>query len=382
MELTKDALAELIKSGAEEAVKPLLERQAEVDSKLAQAKRERDEFGTPNYTRAFGLSSESQEKMVNLMVALLRNDVAEVKLVAGTSSAAGGYLVPTDVAETIISIVPKYGVVRADSTIWPMTADTVDVPTQIASLADYWVGENQTKGGTANSDLFGKVTLTTAAHGVLVIVTEKLIRASAPNVVNFLITEMARALGKGTDYAFFRGKTVTGGTNITALAAVSGVTAAATTSGAFSTLDADDLDACIAAVDSDVLDGAAFYMNPATLWGIVSKITNGASGEYVYNPGTVGQPPSWRGFPLKTSSQIPGTTAVNTAFVYFGNMRYNLVGQRQGVTMDTAREATIVQSGTTTNLWQAGVQALKVEEGIAMGVAQGAAFAYVKSAAS
>jgi hypothetical protein len=63
-------------------------------------------------------------------------------------------------------------------------------------------------------------------------------------------------------------------------------------------------------------------------------------------------------------------------------MRYNLVGQRQGVTMDTAREATIVQSGTTTNLWQAGVQALKVEEGIAMGVAQGAAFAYVKSAAS
>jgi HK97 family phage major capsid protein len=130
-------------------------------------------------------------------------------------------------------------------------------------------------------------------------------------------------------------------------------------------------------------------MNSQVLFGVVAGLKQnvGTSAPAVYQPAIGGQPAMWRGFPIEMVARLPGISAPSTPFVCFGNLKYNFIGQRQDITMDSAREATIVQSNadgstTTLNLWQQGMQALKIEERIDIQVAYGRAFSYAKTAAS
>ncbi len=398
MEMTLEQLKALVKESADAAVAPLMEKQAETENKLAEAWAKREEVKVggvsagcqPSYDKVFGISKEAAEQTMEIARALIAGDLARVKLVTGTASGTGGALLPTEVANVIMNIAPTFGVARQYSTIWPMTEETVDVPKQIANLNDYWVGESDAtnqypKGTGAQPNLFGKVTLTAKAHGVLIPITEKMIRGSSPNVVNFLITEMARALGKGTDDAAFNGKSIDGAVNITGIRAdgdLTAITLSGTGQNTYAGLTVAAMDSAIAAVDSDTHDGAAFYCNAAVLWGVIAGLVAPGSTIPVYHPGTDGKPGTYRGFPVRTTSALSGTSTANTDFIVFGNLRYVLLGQREEVRMDTAREATIVQNSKTYNLWQMGIQALKVEEDIDLRVVFGTAFSKIKTAAS
>ena len=331
-----------------------------------------------------GISEESCKKFIDVSAALLEGDYARAKAVIGSADATGGYLIPTEVAATILNIVPKYGVVRRYATVWPMATNNENVPKQIANLYDYVVDEGVAL--TAGSgNLFGVINLAAKRHGTIVPITDSVINNSKANVVDFLVEEMARALGKGSDYIGFLGKSSAG----TAVASMPGILAntdatAVTIGATFSTLTTAYMDTLIASVEEDVLDGARFFMNSKVLFGVVAglKETADTGSKAVYTPASGTNPAMWRGFPIEMVSALPGTTAVSTKFICFGNLKYLLIGQRDSLTLDTAREATIVEGETTYNLWQQGMKALKVEEMIDIEVAFGRAFSYAKTAAS
>lgn len=335
-------------------------------------------------TSKLGISEESCKQFIDTTAALLEGDFARAKAVSGADNATGGYLIPTEVAATVMNIAPKYGVVRRLATVWPMATKNVNVPKQIANLYDYVVDEGSAL--TAGSgNLFGVINLAAKRHGTIVPITNDMIDNSEANVVDFLVEEMGRALGKGSDSIGFLGKTSAG----TSVASMPGILAnsdatAETIGATFSTLTTAHMDALIASVEEDVLDGARFFMNSKVLYGVVAglKQTADTGAPIVYTPATGTNPAMWRGFPIELVSALPGTTAVSTKFICFGNLKYLLIGQCKGLAMDTAREATIVEGGTTYNLWQQGMKALKIEEMIDIEVAYGRAFAYAKTAAS
>ncbi len=332
-----------------------------------------------------GIPEEACSKFLKVTRALLEGDVAGAKAVSGADNATGGYLIPTEVADTILAIAPKYGVVRRYATIWPMATKNVNVSKAISNLYDYVVTEGVALVPADSGNLFGVVNLTAKKHGTIVPITDDMVEFSSANIVDFLVEEMARALGKGTDSIAFLGKTSAG----TAVSSMPGIfanadaTAVITSGTGFSTLTAANMDDAIAALDNDVLDGARFYMNSKVLFGIVAKLKQGTGDTtYIYTPASGNNPAMWRGFPIELVGQLPGTTAADTKFIGFGNLKYLLLGQLKAVTMDTAREATIVEGGTTYNLWQQGMKALKVEEMIDIKVAFGKAFSYIKTAVS
>lgn len=333
-----------------------------------------------------GISEDSCKIFLDTTKALLEGDIARAKVVSGADSATGGYLIPTEVADAILNIAPKYGVIRRYATMWPMGNKNVDVPKQISNLYDYVVDEGTSNTPAASGNLFGRVQLAAKRHGTIVPFTDDMVDFATVNIVDFLVTEIARAMGKGTDSIGFLGKT-SAGTSVSSMPGIlanSDATAVTTTGTTFAHLSADDLDSCIASLDNDVLDEARFYMNSKVLYGVVAKLheNTGDSAGYIYTPASGTNPAMWRGFPIELVGQLPGTTAVNTKFICFGNLKYLIVGQAKSVNMDVAREATIVEGSTTYNLWQQGIKALKVEEMIDIKVAFGQAFSYVKTAAS
>jgi len=332
-----------------------------------------------------GISEEACGNFLKMTRGLLAGDIAEVKAVSGAADATGGYLIPTEVAATILQIAPTYGVVSRYATVWPMKSKSMNVPKSILDLYDYVIDEAAAM-TAASGNLFGVVALAAKKHGTIVPITDEMIENASVNVVDFLVQAMAWALSGGRDSIGFLGKTLAGTTvsSMPGILANADVTAVTTSGTTFGTLTTGNMDDCISAVSSRVLNGARFYMNSKVLFGVVAKLKEnvGDSARAVYTPASGTNPAMWRGFPIEMVEVLPGTTAVNTKFICFGNLKYLLLGQREGVSMDTAREATIVEGATTFNLWQQGMKALKVEEQMDLKVAFGSGFSYVKTTAS
>ncbi len=331
----------------------------------------------------YDIPEEACQKFLNVTKAFMEGDIAGAKAVIGTDGATGGYLIPTEVADTILTIAPKYGVVRKYATIWSMGQRNVNVAKAIANLYDYVVDEGASLTPAASGNLFGQIPLSAKRHGSIVPLTNDMVDFASVNVVDFLVEEISRAIAKGTDSIGFLGKT-SAGTTVSSMPGIFNNNEAipiTTTGTTFNTLTADKLDDCIASLDGDVLDGARFYMNSKVLYGIVAKLKDGAN-QYIYQPATGNNPAMWRGFPIEIVNVLPGTTAVDTKFICFGNLKYLILGQVRSIAMDTAREATIIEGNTTYNLWQQGMKAIKVEEMIDIKVAFGKAFSYIKTAAS
>lgn len=331
----------------------------------------------------YGITEEACQRFLNVTKSLLEGDIAGAKVVSGGSNTTGGYLIPTEVADTIISITPNYGVVRKYATIWTMGQRSVNVPKAIANLYDYVVDEGASLTPAVSGNLFGQIPLSAKRHGSLVPITSDMIDFASVNVVDFLVEQISRAISKGTDSIAFLGKTSAG----TAVSSMPGIfadadaTAVPTSGTTFSTLSATNMDGCISALDGDLLDGARFYMNSKVLFGFVAGLKDN-DGRLIYQPATGTNPAMWRGFPIEITNVLPGTSEIDTKFICFGNLKYLFLGQAKGVMMDTAREATIIEGNTTYNLWQQGMKAIKVEEMIDIKVAFGKAFSYIKTAAS
>jgi len=366
--------------GLEQKIAKLEEIAKEANNKLLNA------LKTAKPVSKYGVSEESCMKFIKLTRALLAGDIAEAKVVSGASPATGGYLIPTEVAGTILSIVHQYSVALRYSTIFPMGSKNVNIPKAIANLYDYVVDEGVSLTPVASGNLFGVVPLSAKRHGSIVPITNDMIESASVNVVDFLMEEIARALAKGTDSITFLGTTSAGTTvsSMPGILANEEVTAVTTSTTAITSLKVKDLDDCIASVDSSVLDGARFFMNTAVLYGVVANLkeNTGENAGLIYQPATGDRPAMWRGFPIETVSCLPSSGGANTKFIAFGNLKYNIIGRLGELSYDTAREATIIEGSTTYNLWQQGMQAIKLEEMIDIKVAFPTAFAYIKTASS
>ncbi|HXK44768.1 MAG TPA: phage major capsid protein, partial [bacterium] len=121
--------------GLEQKIAKLEETAKEANNKLLNA------LKTAKPVSKYGVSEESCMKFIKLTRALLAGDIAEAKVVSGASNATGGYLIPTEVAGTILSIVPQYSVALRYSTIFPMGSKNVNIPKAVANLYDYVVDE-------------------------------------------------------------------------------------------------------------------------------------------------------------------------------------------------------------------------------------------------
>ena len=122
---------------------------------------------------------------------------------SGAQNTAGGYLVPTPLAQTIIDLRQRYGVFRANARVWPMTSDVENIPRRTGGVTAYFVGDNQEI--TASDKAWDQVSLTARKLGVLCKYSSEISEDAVLNIADDLAGEIALAFAYKEDLCGFSG---------------------------------------------------------------------------------------------------------------------------------------------------------------------------------
>ena len=264
----------------------------------------------------------------------------------------GGYLVPQILANEIIFLRDKFGVMRQNARVMGMSSDNLNVPKNSASTTAYWPAENTNI--TASQITFTNVQVLAKKLAILTQVSSELQEDSLVDVGAALAEDMAYVMAYNEDLATFLGdgtSTYGGITGVVpAIAAVNGgnnagwIYTAANVTGNWNATTLADLRKLTSAIPeyADTSD-AKFYMNRAFFQQVVCNDLDALSGNGFFDlTAAPGPNPTLFGYPVvytQVLSKDP-TPAADTCLALFGNLKTgSIMGSRRDLRIQVSDQA-------------------------------------------
>lgn len=254
----------------------------------------------------------------------------------------GGVLVPDELENMIIRLVESRGIAAQYCRQWPMGSAELRIPRRTGGVTVYFVGEATAP--TASNITFDSVNLIAKKAGALTQITGELAEDAVVSVADLVAEEFGYGFADKQDECLFNGDGTStyGGMNGLANALAAGCIQTADTGElAFSDLDLDDFQACMAALPEyqDDMD-TAWYISRQGYYASVVPLLQAAGGNTIEILG--GAPVRmFGGFPVRftqVTSKVLTDTA-STIKAYLGNLRQGVaMGVRRGMSMTTLNE--------------------------------------------
>lgn len=253
--------------------------------------------------------------------------------------AQGGYLVPCEFHDAVITALKSENVLRQISRV-VTTANDRQIAIQTTAPTAAFVAEGQTIPLSTNE--FDRKTLGAFKIAAGVSVSNELLADSFYNIEEHLLTEFTRAIAATEEAAFLNG---TGNGEplgiLPQLAADSSTTI--TTAGA--SIAADDIINLAHSLKRPYRKNAVFIANDSTIAAIRKLKDNNQ--QYLWQQNiTAGEPPLLFGYPVYSSEFLPEIASGKIA-VLFGDFRRFIVGQRGEMTFKPLRELHALQDLST-----------------------------------
>jgi len=197
------------------------------------------------------------------------------------------------------------------------------------------------------------------------------------DLFSFVSNTAAKIISINEDICAFRGLAPINGL----LSASSGATEIETSGAAFSSLTFDNLIDATVAVPSHSLDNSKFYLS-RSVWGHIKKLKYSGSSEYVLSPDDRKEM-MLEGYPVELTDgcYAMSESASERSFIGFGDLSYLVIGERNSLTIDYSKEATVdIGSGNFLNLWQQGLVGLNFNVSFDMKFTFPEALAVIKTA--
>lgn len=283
----------------------------------------------------FGFQDAAAAKgFMQLARAVYTRDPGAKDLSEGVDS-EGGYTVPTEYRNTIISLIEMYGDARSRCTVLPMQRDEMTMPRLTGGVRTYWIGEGKTISETQPS--FGELRFIVKKLAAMVPVTSELLDDTTISIANLLSTLFAQAIAKEEDRVVFTGDVSGAGDPYNGVLYDPGVTNHVLASGknTFAEIDADDLADVIASRSRALIAGAEWYMH-RTILNVVRKLKFSATGEYVFSPDTApGTPGQLWGYPVNVVESMPSISdsGASKPYIFFGNLQHYYIADRKAFSM-------------------------------------------------
>jgi HK97 family phage major capsid protein len=275
----------------------------------------------------------------------------------GTNS-QGGFTVPEIVSSDLIWLREMYGVARRNSRIYPMSSDTLLVPSATGSTTVYYASE-----ATAITDsqlTFAQVSLSAKKLAVLTIASKELGEDTVIDLGASLARDMAYAIAKEEDNACFNGDgtstygSITGilqavyGLNATK-ANIAGVVVGAALSGAnFSNFTLANFQAMVAKLPT-YADQAKWYMHKDLFFnGVADKLIALGGNAILDIQNAYTTAPTLFGYPIEWVQNMPKSPAATTPVAILGDLSKGVAfGDRRAMTVEVSDQVKFVEDALT-----------------------------------
>jgi len=258
----------------------------------------------------------------------------------GTNS-AGGFLVPDPLEAAILDVRQEYGTCRKVARTYPMTADTLNIPSLTSGSTVYYPGEATAI--TESSAVWGNVGCTAIKRACLMKWSAELGDDALFSLADTLSDYMGRALGIREDTEFIQGDGSSSFGSVTGLKnkAHSFVTGAGDNWGA---LTLANLVSTVGTLGDEYHTGASWIMSRQFFAQVVLRVIAAAGGNTIDSLGVGSSGAQLLGYPINFSDQCPTATATDIDTVYFGNWVDGVVfADRQGIEIATSEHVNFAE---------------------------------------
>ena len=251
----------------------------------------------------------------------------------------GGYLLPTEMYESIISELTQENVFRQiGRVIETSTEHRINVVTTKPAAA--WVSEGQEI--SFSNEEFRQISLSAYKMAVAVKISNELLQDSYYDLEQHLSEEFGKAFARAEENSFLNGTGVGEPKGILPTLAESATGTLQTTGGE---ITADDLLTLQYSVERLYRKKACWLMSDATL-ARIRRLKDATQG-YIWEPSMQeAEPPRLFGQPVYSSAFMPAPTSGNVAVLYGDFADYFLIGERGQREFQPLRE-TYALSGQT-----------------------------------
>jgi HK97 family phage major capsid protein len=252
----------------------------------------------------------------------------EGKALEVIDSAEGGYMVPPELSNRIVTRQFDTTPMRQIATVMTISSDAVEMLRDTADPAAQWISETATPSDTADNGI-GRVRIPVYELYAQPKATQKLLDDATINVEDWLVNKIAAKFSRAENTAFVVGDGVTqprGFTSYTAQTTDDASRAwgvlqyvATGTNGAFASSNPAD---CLFDLMYKLKAGyhpKASWIMPRAVSDLIRKFKENTTNAYIWQPGLqMGQPATLLGFPVYLGEDMPAVTTGSFS-VAFGN---------------------------------------------------------------
>lgn len=286
----------------------------------------------PARKRAGKEVTEVSLKTVHFANALLRGDVEKLQLLTEGTAAAGGYLVPEEFANMIVEDKRDEAVMRSLANQVTISGDTLHLPALDSRPKAAWRSEAAVK--ATSTAQFNELVFTPYSLAVIVGLSEELANDASlgvnGSIVNYVAGLMAQSLREKEEEAFWTGNGSGKPTGVNNYS--------------LGSRDAGSSDSSFAdAIKRTYFDLGQGYRRNAVWVGHSQAIARAATvkdstGQYLLTMLSEDPYPRLNGAKVYEQNDLP------TDVLFFGDFGYYTIVDRQGITVDISREATVAGS--------------------------------------
>lgn len=287
---------------------------------------------------------------------------AQKRALVSSNATAGGILLPENMSMDVIDLIrPNATFLQGNPQIVPMPNGTFKQPAAASGSSAAYRGE--TGAAHVSQPTFKAINMSAKLLAGLVPISNQLIRWSGPNIDAWARMDLSSAMGLKMDYMAYFGD----GTQDTPLGIfnIPNVTVTdASATGVAPTYTVVDTWArtLLTPIESygQLVMGVEWRMHPRVL-NYLRDMRDG-NGNLIY-PTLQGNAPTWKGYPLRATTQFPSNLGGTTdesyiALIAFGHV---LFGDALRMQLAVSDVATAVNGSQTINAFQDGVTLIRAE---------------------
>ena len=233
----------------------------------------------------------------------------------------GGFLVPDEFENELITLREQYGVFRRNARVFPMSSDVKRIPKRTSTLLAYFVGE--AAAGTESTQVFDSVTLVAKKLMALTTITNELNEDNVVNLGDDVAGEVAYAFALKEDDCGFNGDgTSTFGGIVGLKNALTETSQISDAQLAFGSMTVGTFSVALAKLPAWAAQrqNIKFYCNKTFYHAALERLAMSAGGVTAAELASGLREPRFFGYPVEFAQVISGTDSDNEPVCYVGDL--------------------------------------------------------------